>query len=135
MMLSILQASSAAGLILLCFWTIENFFMNKTAGYITWFTIASSVVIGILALEQIAGLVVTGKIRFKNADFLICLGLVLFSSTSAVIEVFWMYGLEQTEEFQVRVYDLQGIMNAFSNTLYFIAVLWMQLKLRYTMQW
>jgi hypothetical protein len=70
----------------------------------------------------------------KNAQFLICLGFIMYFTVKMLIEIFMIYGSEASEEFSSKVYDIMAFINLAANLLFILAVLWIPRKQEYTSQ-
>jgi hypothetical protein len=128
------------GLALLWFW--ENFITGKIGHISSWFRIVSCFVIVLISIHAISKLmvlgseeffIIKGRSLFANAAFLICIGTIIFFTFKLLVEIFWLYGLNGSEIFRVKLYDILTYINLSVNLIYALAVLWAQPKQQYTM--
>lgn len=128
------------GLIVLWLW--ENFVGGRIWHISSWFRIVSSFVIALMSITAISKLMVLGseeffivknRCLFANAAFLICMGTTIFFIFKLLVEIFWLYGLNGSEIFRVKLYDILTYINLLVNLIYALAVIWAQPKQQYTM--
>jgi hypothetical protein len=128
------------GLVLLWLW--ENFIGGKIWYISSWFRIVSSFVIVLMSITAISKLlvlgseeffIIKGRSLFANAAFLICIGTIIFFTFKLLVEIFWLYGLNGSEIFRIKLYDILTYINLLVNLIYALAVLWAQPKQQYTM--
>jgi hypothetical protein len=127
---------SWAAALLVLIWVAESMIRADLFVINSYFVIASSLLIIFLALNRLAQMVVTqSRQLLRHPDFLICLGIALFFSFAALVEIFLVYDLNTSREFQVKIYDLLTYTNLIVNLIYAFAVLWIPQKLRYIVQY
>jgi len=128
------------GLTLLWLW--ENFIGGKIWHISSWFRIFSSFVIVLMSITAIGKLlvlgseeffIIKGRSLFANAAFLIFIGTIIFFTFKLLVEIFWLYGLNGSEIFRVKLYDILTYINLSVNLIYALAVLWAQPKQQYIM--
>jgi hypothetical protein len=119
-------------LLFLGVWLIEVFFISSISTFITYFNVLYSFIIVLMSIQMINKLIVTTKNSLlKNASFLICLGFVIFFTYSIIVEIFWWYGLEGSDEFTNRIYEIVSVINLFVNLIFAVAVLFIPQKQRF----
>jgi hypothetical protein len=123
-------------------WLWENFIGGKIWCISSWFRIVSSFIIVLTSIDAISKLmvfgseeffIIRGRSLFANAAFLICIGTIIFFTFKLLVEIFWFYGLNGSEIFRVKLYDILTYINLSVNLIYALAVLWAPPKQRYTM--
>jgi hypothetical protein len=129
-----------AGLVFLWLW--ENILQGKILHISSWFRIVSSFIIVLTSITAINKLmmlgseeflIIRGRSLFVNSAFLICIGTILFFTFKLLVEIFWLYGLDGSEIFRVKLYDILTYINLSVNLIYALAVLWAQPKQQYIM--
>jgi hypothetical protein len=127
-----------AGVVLLWFW--ENILHGKIWHISSWFRIVSSFIIVLMSITAINKLmilgseeflIIRGRSLFVNSAFLICIGTIFFFTFKLLVEIFWLYGLDGSEIFRVKLYDILTYINLSVNLIYALAVLWAQPKQQY----
>ncbi len=71
------------------------------------------------------------KLLYKDAQFLISIGLIVLYTFKIITELFWLYGLKNSAAFLYEVYAWFGYINFIINLLFILAVLWIPRKPRY----
>lgn len=115
---------------LLALWVAESFFIKDIVKEISsYFRIVSSFIIILLSISTINSILidVSGRI-IKNPMFLISLAFLFYFTYKVLIEAFWIYGLESSEDFRILVYDILAYINLITNLTYALAVLWIPKK-------
>jgi len=116
-------------------WIAESFFKNHFgSAFNSYFSIGYSFSIVLLSITAINKLLFQEREIIKNPAFLICIGIVFFFTYKVVIEMFWLYGLGKSENFQSRVYIILLYINFLCNLIYALAILWMRKKQAFTLQ-
>lgn len=118
------------GLLLLWIW--ESFWYSSLFRFNSYFLIARSFLFIILCIRMINQLIASERSSLlKNACFLICFTMLTFFSVSVLVETFWLYGLNKSSLFRIRVYTILAYINLFCNLTYALAMLWIPMRLRY----
>jgi hypothetical protein len=65
--------------------------------------------------------------------FLICNAFIIYFTFKILVEAFWLYGVNESVNFQAMVFDISSYINVFTNLIYALAVLWMPMKRVFTM--
>lgn len=118
------------GLLLLWIW--ESFWYSSLFRFNSYFIIARSFLIILMSISMINKLIASERASLlKNACFLICFTMLTFFSVSVLVEIFWLYGLNKSSLFRIRVYTILAYINLFCNLTYALAMLWIPMRLRY----
>ena len=126
----------ALGLAFFVSWIVDNFFIqNIASNYSSWFILFYSFPVVILAINAINSLLIKERELLRNPTFLICIGLIIFFTYRIVVEFFWVYGLYSSNSFANKVYNILSIINLLCNLIYALAILWMQKKQAFTLQY
>ncbi len=115
-------------------WIADNVAHHFSKDYNSYFNIACSFILSLLAITTINNLLVSEKKVLTNPAFLICCSAVIFFTYMIVVETFWIYGLDASKAFQAKVFNIQTGINLFCNLLYAFAVIWMRKKQEFTLQ-
>jgi hypothetical protein len=122
------------GLLFLVAWVIVNLIIFNINRFNSYFNILYSLTVVFMSIHMINRLVLEEKSRLKkNAIFLIAVGFIAFYTYNAIIEIFWVYGLNASRDFRVQVYRVMTWINLSVNFIYALAVLWMPRKREYTL--
>jgi hypothetical protein len=113
----------------------EWFYRHELSSFTSFFVIGYSFLVIFLSINQLQVVLFTEPFRiYQNPVFLICLGLVLYFTSTVLIEVFWVYGLNGSEAFRKRVVSIFSYVNLFTNLVFLIATLWIPLKPSYILR-
>lgn len=120
---------------LLAVWLIENVVFSQLEGISVYFRLTSSLAIVLMSISMLNISLVDSKMNvLKNPDFLICTCYIVYFTFRIIIEMFWLYGLNTSDRFQLLVYDLLNYVNLICNLIFMFAVLWMPRKQVFTMR-
>jgi|SRR5436190_2707574 len=116
-------------------WITEILTKGSINSFNSYFIICYSTIIVILAIN------IVNKEMFKepsslllNPVFLVCLGLILYLTYTILVEIFWVYGLNRTKVFRVRIYEIFAYINLLTNLIFAFAILWIPMKRQYILQ-
>ncbi|RYY82575.1 MAG: hypothetical protein EOO15_22805 [Chitinophagaceae bacterium] len=110
-------------------WVYDTFITGSLADFSSRFHTFYSFVIVLLSIQYINRLIVSEqRLTLKNAEFLICICLLLFYTAAAIVEIFWFYGFENNVYFVSKIYVIVPIVNLITNLIYALAVLWIPRK-------
>jgi hypothetical protein len=113
----------------------EWIYRGDLTSFCSFFIIGYSFLIIFLSINQLQVVLFTEPFRiYQNPVFLICLGLVLYFTSTVLIEFFWVYGLNKSGAFRKHVVSIFPFVNLFSNFVFLIAILWIPLKPRYLLR-
>jgi len=115
-------------------WIIDNFVLSTVTRFTFYYRIFYSFIIVLLSVHAINGLILTERKNIlKNSIFLLCIGFVIYYTFSVLVQVFWLYGLNVSREFTIKVVIILLAINLFANLIYALAVLWMPTRRRFTL--
>jgi hypothetical protein len=119
---------------LLVYWVIEMFFIFGITKLEYNFRILYSFLVVLMSVNKMNDLIVRERRNIlKNPIFLICIALILYFSLKVLVELFDLYGISVSYQFQVNVAYTQLYINLIANLIYALAVLWMPTKHRFSM--
>lgn len=115
-------------------WLTDNFILSSITRFNSYFRIAYSFSVVLMSIHLLNRQLAISKMGLlKNSVFLICMGFIIFFTYKALVEIFWVYGLNASKSFRVEVYRIMAWINLFVNLIYAIAVLWIPVKRRFTL--
>ena len=115
-------------------WTLENLVFSSLHIFNSYYRILYSFTLVILSINQINKLLFEeNKPVFPNPVFLICIAFVVFFTYKTLVEIFWIYGLNSSRQFNASVYRIMSFINLFANLLYALACLWMPRKREFSL--
>lgn len=116
-------------------WLMELLFREGLETYFSYFIIGYATLIVFMAINVLNNVLFKepGLMLFQP-EFLICMGLIVYFTYTILVEVFWFYGLNKSSIFRIRIYELFGYINLFTNLVFAFATLWIPLKRHYIMQ-
>ncbi|HTF30412.1 MAG TPA: hypothetical protein VK625_16280 [Flavitalea sp.] len=112
-------------------WLIDNFFIHTIHELSSYYRISYSVLLVVLAIDQINKLIVRERKSFiTNAKFLICIGVIIFFSYKMTTETFYLYALRKSSssEFVFSIFAIQKYVNLFANLLFAFVIIWIPRK-------
>lgn len=110
---------------LLATWIIEVMFISSIIVFASYFIILHSFIIVLMSINILNKLIVKEQDNLlKNSVFLICIGFVILFTFSALIEIFMIYGINESGTFMINVYAILAYTNLFVNLLFAVAILW-----------
>ena len=113
-------------------WLFDNFILFER--FSSYFTVITSFVYVLMSITMINRLIVGEiKILTTNPVFIICIGFILFFTCALIVGIFWIYGLNASNEFLLQVYLIKTSINIVVNLIYAFAILWMPKKREYTL--
>ena len=113
-------------------WVAENFIIEKITDFNSYFNIVYSFVIVLMSITMINRLIIESrKTLVLNPIFLICIGFIVFFIYATLIEIFWVWGLNASDEFRTSVYRIMTYINLVVNLIYALAILWIPTKRKY----
>lgn len=114
-------------------WLLENFYFSTIFNFCSYFRILYSFITVLMSIVIINQLVVSErKSLLKNSSFLLCVGLVFYYTLQALVEAFWVYGVDD-KVFSTNVYNISVITNFITNLLYTVAIIWIPPRQRFTL--
>lgn len=121
------------GAVYLLAWTTEMciFSMNTFNSY---FIIFYSFITTLCSIHMINRVLLAGSGRLlTNPVFILGLAFIIYFTNSVLLEIFWLYGLNESKEFRVELYHILVYINLGINLVYALAVLWMPARQRFTL--
>ncbi|HWJ26796.1 MAG TPA: hypothetical protein VNS32_09650 [Flavisolibacter sp.] len=117
----------------LAIWASENFMYHTLLKYDNYFRISYSFILVILSINAINKIIVSNRKNILlNADFLLCMGFIIYFAYKVLVQAFAIYGYKSTSmSFLIAIYDLMLYINLCINLVYALAVLWMPKRLAY----
>jgi hypothetical protein len=120
---------------LISFWLFENFYISKISYFSSYFRILYSFVIVLMSIQIVNRLIVREQRSLvKNSMFIISVGFIIYYIYKILVEIFWVYGLNNSKEFQNDVYNILHFINLFTNLIFALAILWMPRKREFMLQ-
>jgi hypothetical protein len=123
-------------------WLWENGVQGKITYVSSLFRITYSFFIVLMSITVINKLLILDMYRplemdsrgiLRNPVFLICVGAIVFFTFKVLVEIFWLYGLDHSNAFRMKLYDILIYINLVKNGIYALAVLWILPKQKYIM--
>ncbi|MBE7176520.1 MAG: hypothetical protein INR69_08965 [Mucilaginibacter polytrichastri] len=115
------------------FWFMEHFYFDSITNVTPYYRIEYSLVLVFLAVSTINKQLVQFQGNLlKNAQFIICSGLIIFFTYSIFVEIIYLKS-EVGSNFQAHVFTIKQYINVLTNVLFAFAMLWVPVKKRYTM--
>ena len=116
-------------------WITEVIMRNDIQQFNSYFIIGYSTVIVIMSINVLNNIMFKDpSFLFLNPIFLICIGVVIYFTYSILTEIFWLYGLNSSTKFRIRIYEIFAYVNLFTNLVFAFAILWIPMKRQYIMQ-
>ena len=115
-------------------WLTDNFFISKITGFDSYFTIVYSLMIVLMSITILNRLIVQQINLLANSTFLICASLIIYFTLMALMEIFWLYGLNSSSTFRLNIYRIMAYINLSVNLIFALAILWMHRKQEFTLQ-
>jgi hypothetical protein len=117
-------------------WVVDNFIVAPINVFSSYFTIGRSIIIVLLSVGMLRLLFekpVASLLR--HPVFLICIGLVVLFTFTAIVEGFLIFGAGMSRQFRVRIFFILACINFITNIIFAFAILWMPIKRRYSLQY
>jgi hypothetical protein len=119
----------------LAVWVTENLFVSKITLFNSYFRIVYSFATVLMSIQVVNQLIVRQqKSITRNPMFIITIGFIIYYTYKILVEVFWVYGLNNSPEFQTDVYNILNIINLICNLIYAIAIIWIPRKKEFIRQ-
>ncbi len=113
-------------------WVYENFFWSHITSINSLFRVYYSFCLIFLSVGQVNRLIVEAHGNLlKNARFLICMGVLIFYSYKAIMEVFYLLKIQFSDNFYSNIDFILLLVNLFVNLIYAVAVLWIPKKQKF----
>jgi hypothetical protein len=119
----------------LAVWITENLFVSTISFFNSYFRIVYSFVTVLMSIQVVNQLIVREqKSITRHSAFIICIGFIIYYTYKILVEVFWLYGLNNSPEFQTDVYNILHIINFICNLIYALAIVWVPKKKEFIRQ-
>jgi hypothetical protein len=113
-------------------WIYDNLVWNSLGSFNSLFRICYSFCLIFLSIDQINKLIVKARGGLlRNSRFLICIGIIIFYSYKATIEVFYLLKLSFSNTFYDNIFLILSLVNLFVNLVYALAVIWIPKKQKF----
>lgn len=113
-------------------WIYDNLVWNQLTSFNSLFRICYSFCLIFLSIDQINSLLVRSRGSvLRNSRFLICIGIIIFYSYKATIEVFYLLKLNFSNSFYDNIAIILTLVNLFVNLVYTLAVIWIPRKQKF----
>jgi hypothetical protein len=120
--------------LLIVIWVDDNLINHSLRHINSFFRIASSFVLVFLAIDQVNKLITNEHEQlFRNYRFLISLGMIIFFTYRAYVEVFYWKDLHVSLLFYRNIYNIMIFVNLLVNLMFALAVLWIPTRQRFTL--
>ena len=121
-------------LLYLAAWTYENFWISSLTKFNSYFCVAAAFIAVLCSIHLINRLLLTGSGRLmRNPLFILTIAFIIYYTYSVLVETFWIYGINESKEFRIKVYHILVYINCGTNLIYALAVLWMPAKQKFTL--
>lgn len=116
-------------------WFTEFITRGGLQHYLSYFIVVYATAIVFMAIHMLSKVLFQepGLMIFQP-EFLICMALLVYFTNSILVEVFWIYGLNKSSVFRLRIYEIFGYINLFTNLVFAFATLWIPLKRTYILR-
>lgn len=119
----------------LLFWMCEGVYHRSLASIHSYFIVSYSTILVVLSIDLLHDVLFQTPYQlYRNPVFLITMGLIVYFTYSIIVELFWFYGLNQSSEFRIGIYEVFSYINLFTNILFILATLWIPLKREYILR-
>jgi hypothetical protein len=125
---------AAVQLSYICFWVLE-YSASGFRHFASYFIVYHSFIIVLLSIHQLNSVVFNDSgLLLRSSTFLICMSFISYFTYTVLTEVFWIYGLNRSRVFQLRVYTILAYINLIVNFIYALAILWMPMRRQYILR-
>lgn len=115
-------------------WMVENL-IHSFQAFNSYFIMVHSFLLAMMGISMMNRVILKETMSlWRQPVFLICIGQVIYQDYAALVEAFWTFGVNYTDAFRTRIYEIHSYINLFTNLLFAFAVLWVPMKLRYILQ-
>jgi hypothetical protein len=122
------------GILMLAFVVDAIWFHPIHTTYMSYYTLVNFSILIYLSINGINQVLITERDILRNSFFLISLGLLIFSTYFLILEIFWVYGALHNIQFGGAVFGLLKWVNLACNLIFLMAVVWMQKRKIFTLQ-
>ena len=122
-------------IIFLITWIGEDLIFSSIHEFNSYFNIFHGLVTVLLSINIINLLISNEQGNLiKNSIFLICIAFILYFTYTILIEIFWIYGFNESGNFQINIYFILDFINLISNLIFAVALIWMPTKQKYILR-
>ncbi len=116
-------------------WVAVNFIIfSIQTSFSSHFNILYSLITVLMSIQIINRLFLEEKGRLvKNSKFLISIGFIVYYTCNILVEIFYVYGLDASDNFGIEVYRIMIYINLVVNLIFALAVLWIPRKREFTL--
>jgi hypothetical protein len=115
--------------LLVLFWSYENFIYSSIWNFNTYTAIIQYILIIVFSLQVLSQhLSSETKDEAINLVFLLCGIFLLKYTLSLIIEIFWIFEINSSNSFLINLYRIVSYLNLLLNFVYPLAVLWVPKK-------
>lgn len=115
-------------------WIAENFFISVDA-FNSYFFIVQSFLLVIMSIYMINVILTEDSTPLSRQPvFLICLGLIVYFTYAVLVEAFWIFGLNKSRSFRLRVFEIMSYINLVTNLIFAFAFLWIPMRPQYILR-
>ena len=119
-------------ILLFIVWCYDNLVAHNLRTVNSLYRVFYSFVLIFLCIEHINRLIVKEtKTLLRNADFLICTGLLIYCTYKATTEVFYLIELKASNRFYINIFIILVFINFFVNLIYAWAAIWIPRRQKY----
>ena len=116
-------------LLLILVWCIEIFYLSSIRQFSSYFNIFYGFVTAMMSISMINYLLLLLQpTPVTKSILIICICFIIFYTYSALIEIFWIWGLGASKIFRRDIFRILYFINLFSNLAYAFAILWVPRK-------
>ncbi len=110
------------------------FFHVMHQKYVSYFNVVANGTLIFHSINSINQVLLVERDPLRNSHFLISVALLIFFTYALLLEIFWIYGEFHNIYFGGAVFGLIGWVNIVCNFIFLLAVLWMQKRKTFTLQ-
>ena len=116
-------------------WITEIMGRGSIHTFNSYFIIGYSTIIVLLAINVVTKEMFNEPSNLLlNPVFLVCIGLIIYLTYTILVEAFWVYGLNGTKAFRVRIYEIFAYINLLTNLIFAFAILWIPMKRQFILR-
>jgi hypothetical protein len=115
-------------------WIVENLLIFRITTFHSYFRVLYSFITVLMSIHMINKLLTAEQRGLaRNSVFLVMIGFIIYFTYKALVEIFWIYGLNSSTAFRIDVYRIMVFVNLTVNIIFALAVLWIPRKRVYTL--
>ncbi|HEV7783332.1 MAG TPA: hypothetical protein VGO58_18780 [Chitinophagaceae bacterium] len=119
---------------LVLLWITDKLIVSDIFHFSPYYSLSSAFAYVLMSVSMINRLTLVEHQRLvRNSIFIICLCFIFFFTYALLVEIFWLYGLDASRQFRLKVYRIMAYINVGANLVYTFAILWIPRKQEYTM--